>query len=120
MQCNKCQTEIEPDEEKNHQGRVLCEDCYLEEISRVRVCDPWAVYCATSTERHCGPAALTPIQRQILEVLEKEKSLEPADLLQALGGQLTMPQLEQEFAALRHLEKVRGEKVGNKVVVRLW
>lgn len=120
MQCDRCQTVIEPEEEKSHQGRVLCEDCYLEEVSRVKVCDPWAVYCATSTERHGGPATFTPIQSEILRVLQKQESLEPAELLQALGGKLTMPQLEQEFAALRHLEKVRGEKVGAKVVIRLW
>ena len=120
MQCDRCQTVIEPGEEQGHQGRVLCEDCFLEAVSRVKVCDPWAVYCATSTERHGGPATLTPIQSEILRVLQKQESLEPAELLQALGGKLTMPQLEQEFAALRHLEKVRGEKAGAKVVIRLW
>ncbi len=120
MQCDKCQTMIEPGEERSHQGRVMCEDCYLEDVSRVKVCDPWAVYCATSTERHGGPVSLTPIQREILEVLQKAGRLEPPDLLQELGGKLTMPQLEQEFAALRHLEKVRGEKLGDKVVISLW
>ena len=120
MQCDKCQAIIEAGEERSHQGRLICEDCYLEDVSRVKVCDPWAVYCATSTERHGGPAPLTPIQREILEVLKEQERLEPGELLQALAGKLTMPQLEREFAALRHLEKVRGEKVGDKVVIRLW
>lgn len=120
MQCDKCQTMIETGEEKSHNGRVLCEDCYLEDLSRVRVCDPWAVYCATSAERHGAPTTLTPIQTEILQTLKKTGSLEPPALLQELGGKLTLPQLEQEFAALRHLEKVRGEKLGDKVVIRLW
>jgi hypothetical protein len=46
--------------------------------------------------------------------------LEPPALLQALQGKLTMPQLEKEFATLRHMEKVRGEKRDDKVFIRLW
>jgi len=120
MQCDQCQTNLEPEEARDHNGRVLCEDCYLENVSRVKVCDPWAVYCATSAERHGIPAPLTPIQNEILQLLKKAGSLEPAQLLQELGRELTMPQFEREFAALRHLEKVRGEKLGDKVVIRLW
>ena len=120
MHCDQCQTMIEAGEEKSHKGQVLCEDCYLEDLSRVRVCDPWAVYCATSAERHGAPAPLTPIQAEILQILKRTGSVEPAELLLELGGRLTLPQLEREFAALRHLEKVRGEKLGGKVVIRLW
>lgn len=120
MHCDQCQSVIEPGEERSHNDRVLCEDCYLEDVSRVKVCDPWAVYCATSAERRGVPVTLTPTQTEILQILKETGGLEPPELLQELGGKLTMPQLEREFAALRHLEKVRGEKRGDKVMVRLW
>jgi hypothetical protein len=36
------------------------------------------------------------------------------------NGKLTQKQLEREFAALRHMEKARGEKRGDRVVWRVW
>ncbi len=29
-------------------------------------------------------------------------------------------ELEREFASLRHMEKVRGEKIGDQIILRLW
>ncbi len=59
MKCYHCQAAIEPGEEREHRSRMLCEDCYLEALSAVKTCDPWAVYCATSLERHSGAPTLT-------------------------------------------------------------
>ncbi|MBF0496042.1 MAG: hypothetical protein HQK58_05625 [Deltaproteobacteria bacterium] len=121
MKCHHCQTDITPSEEREHLGRTLCEDCYLDALSPVKTCDPWAVYSATSLERHMGhPAALTPIQTEILGVLTEAEEVEVTALLQALGGKLAMPQLEREFATLRHMEKVRAEKREGKIFIRLY
>jgi hypothetical protein len=46
--------------------------------------------------------------------------LEREALLEALDGKLTMPQLEREFSTLRHMEKARGEKRGDKVFLVVW
>jgi len=119
MQCDKCQSGIDPGEEKERHGLVLCEDCYLEALSPVKTCDPWAVYCAKSLEQHSGsPPALTPLQTEILRLITETGSLEVETLLARLN--LTLPQLETEFAALRHMEKVRGERRGDQIFVRLW
>jgi len=40
--------------------------------------------------------------------------------LERLTGRLTQKELEQEFTALRHMEKTRGEKRGDRVVWGLW
>jgi hypothetical protein len=40
--------------------------------------------------------------------------------LERLKGRLTQAELEREFAALRHMEKARGEKRGDKVFLRPW
>jgi hypothetical protein len=121
MKCHQCQTEIEPGEEKAHRDLLLCEDCYLDALSPAKVCDPWAVYCAKSLEEHTGGTfTLTPIQSEIMRILKETGGLEPADLLKELEGKITMPQLEREFASLRHMEKVRGERREGKVFIRLW
>lgn len=44
----------------------------------------------------------------------------PEELQQRRGARCSLPELEREFAALRHMEKVRGEKREAGVVWRLW
>jgi len=44
----------------------------------------------------------------------------PKQLLAEIGQNLQLTDLEREFATLRHMEKVRGEKQGDKVHWRLW
>ncbi|HAA02270.1 MAG TPA: hypothetical protein DCE18_02730 [Syntrophobacteraceae bacterium] len=121
MQCNQCRTTIEAGDEHQHHGRILCEDCYMDALSPAKSCDPWAVHAAKSLEKHSGGAVtLTPVQTEILNVLDSNGSLEPAALLERLAGRLTRAQLEREFAALRHMEKARAEKRGDQVVLRVW
>lgn len=121
MNCYRCNATIEPGEEREHLNQILCEDCYMDALSPPKGCDPWAVYSATSFERHSGGTlALTPIQKEILNILEETGGIEFQDLLGRLGGKLTPKELEREFSALRHMEKVRGEKRGERVVCCLW
>ena len=121
MECDRCQGKIEPGDEKQHLGQTLCEDCYMDALSPVKTCDPWAVHSAKSFEKHAESAPrLTPIQYEILSILEKTGGVEPQSLLKELAGKLTQKELEREFAALRHMEKARGEKRGDRIVWRLW
>lgn len=120
MNCDHCQTAIEAGEERDHRSQMLCEDCYMDALSPVKACDPWAVYTATSLERLTGVSTLTPVQSEIIRILQETGGLEPPTLLQELGGKLTMSQLEREFATLRHMERVRGERREDMVVIRLW
>lgn len=121
MKCNRCGSSIEPGEEREYLGRIICEDCYMDVLSPVRTCDPWAVHSAKSFEKHSGgTGTLTPIQSEILRILKETGGVEPRDLLRQLGGKLSPKELEREFAALRHMEKARGEKQGNRIVRRLW
>lgn len=121
MKCEQCKAEIDQGEEREHLGKVLCEDCYMDALSPARTCDPWAVHSAKSFERHTGgTATVTPIQAEILRILEKTGGLERATLLKRLNGRLSQAELEREIAALRHMEKARGEKRGDKVFLRPW
>jgi len=121
MKCDQCSTTIEQGEAREHRGQELCEDCYMDALSPARACDPWAVHSAKSLEQHSGKASiLTPIQSEILRIREETGGIERAALLERFDGRLTQPQLEREFASLRHMEKARGEKRGEKVFLRLW
>lgn len=121
MQCDRCHADIEPGDEKQHLGQTLCEDCYMNALSPVKACDPWAVHSAKSFEKHAeSTPILTPVQSEILSILKETGGMEPQTLLEKLAAKLTQKDLEREFAALRHMEKARGEKRGDRVVWRLW
>lgn len=121
MNCDQCGNVIEQGEEREYRGQVLCEDCYMDALSPAKPCDPWAVHSAKHFEIHSGVSAtLTPIQHEILGIMMETGGVEPADLVERLGGRLTMKELEREFSSLRHMEKARGEKRGDRVFWRVW
>lgn len=118
MQCNKCGASIDMGEERELRGGMLCEDCFIDALSPLKTCDPWAVYTAKSLERHsAAPPPLTSIQSEILCILKDAGSLEPSALLLRLNNKLTIKELEREFSILRHMEKVFAEKSGDRVLL---
>ena len=97
-------------------GQVLCEDCYMDALSPARACDPWAVHTAKSLAKDESDLTLT--QKKILDLLRETGGIEPGILAKTL--QIRPSDLEREIAALRHMEKVRGELRQGKKVLRLW
>ena len=120
MKCDRCSAAVQEGEEREHHGKILCEDCYMDVLSPAKACDPWAVYGAKSFEKHSGAATTTPIQTEILRILEETGGIEPVDLLERLAGRLAPSQLEREVATLRHMERLRAEKRGEKIFLRRW
>ena len=116
MKCDKCQADIPSGEERDHFGRILCEDCYIDALSPAKPCDPWAVYTAKSMGdiEH----GLTRRQQRILDALKGTQGLEPEALAHRVG--LTMDELQREIATLRHMEKIRAAMEGDKKVICLW
>jgi hypothetical protein len=121
MKCDRCGAAVEQGEEREHLGQLLCEDCYMEALSPVRTCDPWAVHSAKSFEKHAGGAAtLTPLQSEIIRILEETGGIEPSALLERLAEKISPSQLQREMAALRHMEKARYERRDGQLFARLW
>ena len=120
MKCEKCGTEVTEDEMREHAGRTLCEDCYMDIMMAPKACDPWAVHSAKSLEKHGGSGLeVTDLQSRILKFLEETGGAEPHVVVEKLN--ITFSDLEREVAALRHMEKVRGEMRENKKrFLRLW
>lgn len=116
MKCDKCNALIETGDEREHRGQTLCEDCYMDTLSSVKACDPWAVYSAKSMGGKAS--ALTKRQQKILDVLKETKGIELEPLAEKLG--LALSELEREIATLRHMEKLRAAMDGDRKVFRLW
>ncbi len=120
MKCNRCSQAIPEDEQREHFGQILCEDCYMDALSPVRTCDPWAAHSAKSFEQHnSDPAVLNSTQTQIMKILKETGGIEPAALLLRMKGNVTKPQLEREFATLKHMEKVSAEQRNGAVFLRI-
>ena len=121
MQCERCTATIPAGEENDRLGRLLCEDCYMEALSPLKTCDPWAVHSAKNFDAQMGgQAALTDRQKEILGILQETGGLERHELVRRIGGEFSDADLTREFAPLRHMEKARAEKRGDKVFLRLW
>ena len=116
MKCYTCESKIENGDEREHMGQVLCEDCYMDALSTVKACDPWAVYSAKSMSD--GGSQLTQLQERILAVLKETNGIEPEALAAKLG--LSQSDLQREMATLRHMEKIRAAMEGGRKVFRLW
>ena len=55
---------------------------------------------------------------EIVDILQKEGPQEPENLCQRLKIKKT--DIERDIAALRHMEKIRGEPTGGKKLIRRW
>jgi hypothetical protein len=119
MQCERCKNVIPEGDEMELYGQVLCEDCYMDLLSPAKACDPWAVHSAkTFLEKAGGDVHLSPVQERILEILRDEGPQQIAELCERLH--IEQSDLERNLAALRHMEKIRGElKEGNRLIC-LW
>jgi hypothetical protein len=117
MECEKCGDPIEPGDEREMHGRILCEDCYMDALSPARTCDPWAVHSAKSFQKE-GGAQISPLQAKILEYLKESGGAEFPRIVDRL--QIKPADLERELAALRHMEKIRAELREGKKFIRLW
>jgi hypothetical protein len=119
MQCERCKASIIEGEEKELHGQILCDDCYMDLLSPVKACDPWAVYSAkTFLAKHGHEAQLNQLQQKIVELLHEQGPIEPGTLSERL--QEKEIDIERELASLRHMEKVRGELRDGKRLVRIW
>jgi hypothetical protein len=116
--CSKCGAGLAPGEVREHQGQALCEDCYLEAVSPLQPCDPWAVHTAKSLKDKEGKHLLTPEQQRLYELVQERGEVPMPEACAALG--LTEEDLRREFAVLRHMELLRARKRGRLIHLALF
>lgn len=111
MKCEECAAEIEPDDMFEHQGRQLCEDCYLDALTPAKPCDPWAVHLASrAIHMDASPISqqLTERQNSIIEYINSSGKVTLEDIREHLG--LQESELMTEIATLRHCNLLTGSK----------
>lgn len=119
MRCDRCKEKVEEGEKRDLHGQVLCEDCYMDALSPVPTCDPWAVHSAKSFSKEGGASLeISETQAKILQILKETGGVELRIISERF--QVKPSDLEREIAALRHMEKVRGELKEGKRILRLW
>lgn len=119
MECERCKSVVPDKEARELYGQMLCEDCYMDLLSPTRACDPWAVHSAKTLAQNEGTELeLDPLQDKILSTIREEGPQPFTNLCERL--QIREADLEKAIAALRHMEKVRGELREGKKFIRLW
>ena len=116
--CQRCGCEVSCGEEFLLNGQVLCDDCYLEESSPVKGCNPLAVYSAKRFKKADGAGAevdLTEQQRAIYVFIKTRGKATPLELCGEFG--LSLRELENQVAILRHLELTKGKKEDGKIYI---
>ena len=119
MKCDRCGELIPTGDEMDYFGETLCEECYMRALSPARACDPWAVRSAQTLSKLDGDySTLSETQTKILRVLAEIGGAPPEVVAQKL--EMSLVELEREFATLRHMEKVRGQMRDGKKIIFLW
>ena len=121
IKCQSCGKEIAEDEVFATEGKTLCENCYIDAGHKIRVCDPWGVRSKQIfRESHGleGTNGLTDLQKEIYEYIREKGKATKLELMEKF--QLPAPELENQFAILRHSQLLKGKKVGDAVYIVLW
>lgn len=115
--CQRCQSPLEPGEEKEHLGQILCEDCLLDALNPPKACDPWAVHLAKS-EKGKGSLNLSLNQQKLYDLVREKGEISFPEAARVLGW--TEAEVRREFATLRHLELLRAHKTEQEVRITLF
>jgi predicted transcriptional regulator len=107
---------IEAGDETVLNGRTICDDCYMDQLSPTRICDPWAVHHAKSSMG--DEVRITADQQRIIDLLEETGGLELGDLAMRLD--LSAREVERHLAALRHMERIRARPENGRKIFCLW
>lgn len=117
MNCEKCTVAIPEGEDHKHNNKIFCEDCYIDIISPVKFCDPWAAFNAKSFALNNPEGALTEKQRKIMHVLEETGGTNPDVLMDRLRGKVSPEDGERECAALHRMGKISIENKNGTVFI---
>jgi len=117
MKCHKCQQTIRQEEQHEHAGNILCEDCYIDVLSPTRFCDPWADYSAKSFEKHGTKNTLTEPQEILLHLIKEIGKASPMDLIERLQGRITPSEGERECATLLRLGKIKIKNIEGETFI---
>ena len=117
--CARCDKQIEKQQGYEYQGKLFCEDCYMDILSPPKACDPWAVHSAqTFLKGKDKLSTLTPLQSKIVNYIKERGEIPIEEIITNLN--LMEEEFRREFAALRHMEVLRATKKDGKILYLLF
>ncbi len=119
MKCTKCKVEISQGEKREYNHEVLCEDCYIDVLSPVKFCDPWADYSAKSFVEKNPNSALSQNQILIMGAIKENSEVDPLFLMEKLKSKISHEVGERERPALHRMGKIIIEHNNGNVVIKL-
>lgn len=111
VKCNVCGCELEKEDCIEGEGKVFCEDCFIESHHKIQACDPWAVRSKKIFREEAGlegTEGLTELQKAIYEFIVSSGGATKEEI--AKKFEISMLEAENQFALLRHCELVKGQK----------
>ena len=120
MKCQKCGAEISEQDAYELKGAKLCEDCYIEIVNPLQICDPFAVRAAEKTREMLGQSGtegLNEIQKSIYEFIKERGKVTTEEIARQFN--LTPYEVQRQFAVLRWCGLIRGCIEGNRLYLTL-
>jgi len=114
--CSGCGKETPGSEYVIEDGRVTCEDCYLEGHQKIKFADPIAVRSKKLFRtKHGleGTEGLTELQKELYNFIHTEGGATPEKISNLFG--LTPQETRNQLAILRHCELVKWRKMGDEI-----
>ncbi len=115
MKCEQCGREITREDSFTHQGKVLCEECYMETGFHARECDPWATYLATRTRERTGQTGtegLTDSQKKVYDFIKDQGKVTREEVIKHFG--FSEEDLDAQLMVLMHAELVKEHSEGEE------
>lgn len=109
--CAACGRELEVEDSIEEDGKVFCEDCYIESHHKIQACDPWAVRSKKIFREEAGlegTEGLTELQKAIYDFIVSRGGAKKEEIAEKFG--ISARETENQFALLRHCELVKGQK----------
>ncbi|MFZ2500128.1 LIM domain-containing protein [Methanosarcina sp.] len=111
FKCNICGCEMGKEECIEEEGKLFCEDCYIEGHHKIQACNPWAVRSKKIFREEAGlegTEGLTELQKAIYEFIVSSGGAKKEEIAKKL--EISLLEAENQFALLRHCELVKGQK----------
>ncbi len=103
------------------EGKILCEDCYIDNAHRVRICDLWGERSKRIfRESHGleGTEGLTDLQKEIYEYVVALGSATVEEIAEKFNVHQT--DLENQLATLKHCQLLKGKREGDMAYIVPW
>ncbi|AKB27365.1 hypothetical protein MSSIT_0646 [Methanosarcina siciliae T4/M] len=116
--CPACGKEIKENESVKENGRIICEDCYLEEHQKIKFADPMAVRSMKLFRKQHGfkgTEGLIEPQKEIYNFILEEGGVTPEKISKLF--ELTLQETMNQLAILRHCELVKERKLGDEMYI---